>query len=199
MEFNNSGSTARATVQHGDAPIVNKTSNYTVVALDNGTRFGTVGNAGTLTFTLPTATVGQVFYFFNDVSQILNITAVGSDVFQWGTYTSGTAKTFATATKGHSCKIYCSKALVWNIEYASEAWTLDSLARRGNATLVGGTITVTNATVTANTAVMITRKTSGGTIGTALTYTLSAGTSFTITSDNVLDTSTLTWNLMEIP
>lgn len=69
--------------------------------------------------------------------------------------------------------------------------------RAGNATLVDGTVTVSNTTVTANTLVHLTRKTSGGTIG-QMTYTLSAGNSFTITSDNVLDTSTVTYLLTEL-
>lgn len=71
--------------------------------------------------------------------------------------------------------------------------------RAGNATLVAGTITVSNTTVTANTVVMLTRKTSGGTIGTAINYTLSAGVSFTITSDSVIDTSTFSYFLIEVP
>lgn len=71
-------------------------------------------------------------------------------------------------------------------------------ARAGNATLVAGTVTVTNTTVTANTIVTLTRKTSGGTIGTAITYTLSAGASFTINSDNPLDTSTFSYVLDEV-
>lgn len=71
--------------------------------------------------------------------------------------------------------------------------------RAGNATLVGGTVTVSNTTVTANTIVMLTRKTSGGTIGTAITYTLSAGASFTVNSDNILDTSTFSYVLIEVP
>lgn len=71
-------------------------------------------------------------------------------------------------------------------------------ARGGNAVLVGGTVTVTNTTVTANTLVLLTRKTSGGTIGTAITYTVSAGASFTINSDNILDTSTFTFMLVEL-
>lgn len=71
--------------------------------------------------------------------------------------------------------------------------------RAGNATLVAGTITVNNTTVTANTIVMLTRKTSGGTIGTAITYTVTAATSFTITSDSVLDTSTFSYLLIEVP
>lgn len=71
--------------------------------------------------------------------------------------------------------------------------------RAGNAVLVAGTVTVSNTTVTANTIVMLTRKTSGGTIGTAITYTVSAGASFTITSDSVLDTSTFSYFLIEVP
>jgi hypothetical protein len=62
----------------------------------------------------------------------------------------------------------------------------------GNATLVSGTVTVTTGAATANSYIMLTRKTSGGTIGTAITYTTTGG-SFTITSDNILDTSTFTW------
>lgn len=71
--------------------------------------------------------------------------------------------------------------------------------RAGNASLVGGTVTVSNTTVTANTVVILTRKTSGGTIGTAITYTLSAGASFTVNSDNILDTSTFSYMLIEVP
>lgn len=71
-------------------------------------------------------------------------------------------------------------------------------ARAGSATLVGATVTVSNTTVTANTIVMLTRKTSGGTIGTAITYTVSAGVSFTINSDNILDTSTFSYVLIEL-
>jgi hypothetical protein len=71
--------------------------------------------------------------------------------------------------------------------------------RAGNATLVAGTVTVNNTTVTANTIVLLTRKTSGGTIGTAITYTVSAGTSFTINSDSIIDTSTFSYLLIEVP
>lgn len=67
----------------------------------------------------------------------------------------------------------------------------------GNAVLVGGAVTVSTTAVTANSKILLTRKTSGGTIGTSITYTISAGTSFTITSDNVLDTSTFTWLIVE--
>lgn len=71
--------------------------------------------------------------------------------------------------------------------------------RAGDFTLVAGTKTVSNTTVTANTRVYLTRKTSGGTIGMSITYTLSAGTSFTATSDNILDTSVYSYLLIEVP
>lgn len=71
--------------------------------------------------------------------------------------------------------------------------------RAGNIALIGGTIAVANTTVQANTVVLLTRKTSGGTIGTSITYTVTAGVGFTITSDNILDTSTFTYVLIDVP
>lgn len=76
--------------------------------------------------------------------------------------------------------------------------TSGSNQRAGDATLVGGTITVANTTVTSNTRVFVSRKTAGGTIG-SLAYSLIASTSFTITSDNALDTSVVSYFLIEVP
>lgn len=67
----------------------------------------------------------------------------------------------------------------------------------GNAVLVAGTVTVNTTAATASAYIILTRKTSGGTLGTAITYTISAGTSFTITSDSALDTSTFTWLVLQ--
>lgn len=71
--------------------------------------------------------------------------------------------------------------------------------RAGNLTLIGGTLTVANTTVTANSIILLTRKATGGTIGFAVTYTVIAATSFTVTSDNVLDTSTYSYLIIEVP
>lgn len=79
------------------------------------------------------------------------------------------------------------------------AFPSGSNQRAGNLTLVTGTKTIANTTVTANTIIMLTRKTSGGTLGNAITYTLSAGTSFTVNSDSALDTSTFSYLLVENP
>ncbi len=60
----------------------------------------------------------------------------------------------------------------------------------GSATLVAGTVTVSNTSVTASSIILLTRPVAGGTTGT-LTYTISAGTSFTVTSSSATDTSTI--------
>jgi len=70
-------------------------------------------------------------------------------------------------------------------------------ARAGTATLVAGTVTVTNTSVSASTRIFLTVRTTGGTLGT-LSYTLSAGASFTINSSSASDTSTVTYFLIEV-
>lgn len=67
-------------------------------------------------------------------------------------------------------------------------------ATAGNATLAAGTVTITTSAASASSLIYINRKTSGGTIG-EVTYTTTTG-SFTITSASVLDTSTVTWSLI---
>lgn len=66
-----------------------------------------------------------------------------------------------------------------------------SNASAGNATLIGGTVTVTTSAATSSSLILLTHKTSGGTLG-VTDYTTTNG-SFTITSNNVLDTSTYTY------
>jgi hypothetical protein len=71
-----------------------------------------------------------------------------------------------------------------------------SNAKQGSATLVAGTVTVSNTSVTASSRIQITRSTAGGTLG-HLSYTLSAGTSFTVTSSSASDTSTFVYTIFE--
>lgn len=70
---------------------------------------------------------------------------------------------------------------------AAEAW--------GNATLVGGAVTVADTSITANSILVATRKTAGGTPGTGFTYTLNAGVGFTITSTSGTDTSVISYHV----
>lgn len=62
----------------------------------------------------------------------------------------------------------------------------------GSALLSGGTATVANTNIAANDVILLSRSTTGGTEGT-LSYTISAGASFTITSTSGTDTSTIAY------
>lgn len=69
-------------------------------------------------------------------------------------------------------------------------------SRLGTAVLVGGTKVVANTSVTANSLIFLTVSTTGGVQGN-LSYTKSNGTSFTINSSSVLETSTVNWMIVE--
>ncbi len=64
----------------------------------------------------------------------------------------------------------------------------------GNSTLVAGTVTVANTTVVAATRVRVFRRTLGAAPG-ILTWTVIAGTSFTINSNSVTDNGVVDWYL----
>jgi hypothetical protein len=69
-------------------------------------------------------------------------------------------------------------------------------ATLGSSVLVGGTVTVLNTAVTANSKIFLTVSIPGGTQG-FLSYTISAGVSFTINSSVGLDTSTVNWFIVD--
>jgi len=59
--------------------------------------------------------------------------------------------------------------------------------------LAASAVTVTTTAVTASSKIFITRAAAAGTLGNLSIGTITAGVSFTITTDNVLDTSTVNW------
>lgn len=67
----------------------------------------------------------------------------------------------------------------------------------GIATLVGGTVTVNNTKITANTRIFYAVDVAGGTQGFLRISARTAGTSFTITSTSGTETSTVVWMLVE--
>lgn len=67
----------------------------------------------------------------------------------------------------------------------------------GTATLVGGTVTVANTRVTANTRFFFTVNVPGGTVGSPRLSARVVGTSFTITSSQGADTSTVAYLMVE--
>lgn len=72
-----------------------------------------------------------------------------------------------------------------------------SNATMGTATLSTGAATVSTTKVTANSRIFLTNNANGGIVGSLYVSAVSAGTSFTITSTNVADTSTIAWLIVE--
>jgi hypothetical protein len=178
-QFTNSTAAAALTVVNGGNNAVNAVVQLTGL---NGAQVQ-YGSYGTMLITGGSAAA-------NDAVVKLKILATASqsaNIQEWAN-SSGTALVSVNPTGN-----IVFSAVGKGIQYQS-----GTNSRAGTATLVAGTVTVSNTSVTANTGISLTRKTSGGTIGTAITYTLSAGTSFTINSDNPLDTSTFFYELVEV-
>lgn len=70
-------------------------------------------------------------------------------------------------------------------------------AKMGTSVLVAGSVVVANTSVTANSRIFVTSQVDGGTPGFLRVSTRTAGTSFTITSSNGADTSTVAWIMVE--
>jgi hypothetical protein len=73
-------------------------------------------------------------------------------------------------------------------------------AKAGTATLAAGTILIATTAITANSMIMISARRGGVVLNYGLMYEAArvAGTSFTITSMNALDTSIFDWWLVEL-
>lgn len=69
--------------------------------------------------------------------------------------------------------------------------------KQGIAVLVAGSVVVANTKVTANSRIQLTGNVDGGTPGWVRVSARTAGTSFTITSSSVLDTSTIAYEIFE--
>lgn len=79
------------------------------------------------------------------------------------------------------------------VDYAPMVVTSGGAGTAGTVTLVSGvTLVNTTAALTAS-RILLQRKTAGGTIGMSTTILINPGSGFTITSDNLLDTSTYYW------
>lgn len=71
------------------------------------------------------------------------------------------------------------------------------VTRSGTGVLVAGVLTVNTAMVTANSRIFLTSQVDGGTPGFLRVTARVAGTSFTVTSSSVADTSTFAWEIIE--
>lgn len=67
----------------------------------------------------------------------------------------------------------------------------------GTATLVAGTVTVTTANIDTNSIIFLTGQNISGTAGELSVSSITAGTSFTITSSSNTDTRSVAWIIFE--
>lgn len=110
---------------------------------------------------------------------------------------SGTAATVTSAVQAAITSTGTLTALVLGSGVAPSFANTGGAATAGTLTMVLGTKTVNTTAATATCLIFFQRVTVGGTIGFATTYTVVAGTSFTVSSDSALDTSIYAWHIIE--
>lgn len=149
---------------------------------------GTGSGAGCVVVTLAGGVIG-----FNGAPQFTGntcdtgISRISAAAFAFGNGAQG--NTTASITAGN---IKCAQAGTGLIVKSG------SNARIGTGTLSGGTLTIVNTSVTANTRVFLQDTTSGALTNVGiLTAVTTAGTGFVVTSTLALDTSTFNWLLVE--
>lgn len=93
----------------GPLGYVEKASNYTVVAADNGVCF--LATTGAVTFTLPTKAPGLAYEFYNTVDANMVVSSAGSadDIIAIGD-AAGDTITFSTSNQkiGSHCRVVCA-------------------------------------------------------------------------------------------
>jgi hypothetical protein len=94
------------------------------------------------------------------------------------------------------------QASIGNVEIATAGEGLrvkeGANAKQGVATLVAGTVTVADTSVTANSRIFLeSQNPNGGTVGFLTVSARTAGTSFTILSSNAADTSIVAYEIFE--
>ena len=194
-----SGSTTPANVLTlntlGDlTAVVNSILSYNTINSVSGSQYGSIGltNGSGVGVTRNTNDVHAGWYVNNQhassTGAVLRLQSGGSVVDSF-------SKTGNAAISGN-LSLYgaASKILI----------KTGSNSTIGTATLSSGTVTVSNTAVTANSLIWINCKTASGTnLGIKYDYTVSAGTSFTVTAKTILnatetgETSTIQWIIID--
>ena len=105
-----------------------KTANFTVVARESGRTFTSVGAAGTITATLPVATVGLGFRFRVGAAQQLRLDPNGTETIALpSSGVQGAAGKYLVAdADGETVDIECTKAGQWSVFGYTGTWTAEA-------------------------------------------------------------------------
>ena len=218
MKINNNGNTA-ITIDTSGNVTLNKPTTFNNTLIFGGTTQQSAGtsylNGSQLNIipltTTPTGGTGVQFFDSSDV----NNAGVGACVldpvshaltfvtYRNGTGTAPTSVSFninGTYVGGFTTTNFNTTQNI-SITTAGKGLQIKegSNAKMGTSTLVAGTVTVSNTSVTANSRIFLSIASLGTvTIPTAVAVTAtSVGTSFTITSANAVDTSVINWQIFE--
>lgn len=110
------------------SPIIRpETGDQTLFASHSTTHFTNTGASGTITLTLPVATVGQEFTFTRTAAQTLRVDPSASETCALpSTGVQGAAGKYLSAnTTGATVKLVCVKAGEWAVEGFSGTWTAE--------------------------------------------------------------------------
>lgn len=168
--------------------------NATPVVQQSGNVATALSNLGLVTS--PTITATTNANLTGPITSSGNATSIASQTGTGNKFVMDTSPTLATPNIGVATGT--SLSLGGNLTLSAAGNKINiatgSNASAGTGTLVGGTATISTTAVTASSLVFITDTASSLTnIGTPSVTAISAGTSFTVTSSNVLDTSTFNW------
>jgi hypothetical protein len=105
-----------------------KTANYTVVTpTDNGKTFTNTAAAGTITFALPAATVGQWYRFVVKATQELRIDPNGTETIALASGAQQAAGKYIVADAiGERISVECVKAGEWETSEAVGTWSAEA-------------------------------------------------------------------------
>ena len=107
--------------------VAHKTANYTILAAESGKLFTNLGATGTITLTLPPATVGLEYEFSVRATQELRIDPDGTETLESTAMAAvaGSAGQYIWANAvGESIKLVCLEAGKWAVLTHRGTWTV---------------------------------------------------------------------------
>lgn len=104
------------------------TADDTLTAAESGSTHSNTGAAGTITITLPAATVGLEFSFYVGAAQQLRIDPNGSETISLpSTGVAGAAGKYLVADAvGETVRLLCPKAGTWAVMGFTGTWTAEA-------------------------------------------------------------------------